>query len=311
MTKVYFGGDRTYREVILRAMEQAQVTEANEIDSLTDIIYWVYGGGPELKFHWKLWTRRSPLIVLHWIGTDVTYWTHQLTKGSFKATVYYRIWRYLINRKKRQGRLINLVCADWLGKELKEVGIAATTMPITSIHKDLVQSSETEIPRTIDFISYVPFERFAFYGGDQILELAARMPERSFRIIHPDLEQLNELQTTRYPPNVTASAKLSFHEMQQLIMASKCFLRFTLHDGLSLSVLEALLHRNQVFWTHPFVHTCHVNFSEENMAAIALRMEHSLLAWKPNNEGRAYVIHNFSSEQLAAGYTDLLKKLKN
>ena len=36
-----------------------------------DIIYWVGGKGPSIKKYFLFWIKKNPLIINHWIGTDV------------------------------------------------------------------------------------------------------------------------------------------------------------------------------------------------------------------------------------------------
>lgn len=37
----------------------------------TDFIYWVGGQGPSIKKYILFWIRKNPIIINHWIGTDV------------------------------------------------------------------------------------------------------------------------------------------------------------------------------------------------------------------------------------------------
>lgn len=310
MNHIYFGGDTSYKAAILQAMGADKFVETGTIYEHNDIVYWVYGGGPDPRKNLKLWIRRRPIVILHWIGTDTLIWSNALLTGGFLRRTWYKFRRYLINRKVRRNELINLVCADWLGTELQQIGIAnAMTIPISSIHESLIASTSKGTEKNIDFVSYVPSHRFDFYGGPMILDLAKQMPNRRFHIVHPDLDQISDAVIKSYPPNLSVSPKVPFNKMQELLAASKCFLRFTKHDGLSLSVLEAMLHRSTVFWTQPFPYTHHVDFGTEAPEVIRLRLDEAIETWTENENGRQYVIEHFTTENLSVLYKSMFLRL--
>lgn len=308
MIKIFFGGDLSYKNMILEVLRKEDFVLVNNYSKYVDIIYWVYGGGPDLLSNISIWIKKRPFMIIHWIGTDVLNWKMKLEQGNFISKIYYRLWKFIINVKMRKGGLINLSGAEWLKEELFEIGIKSEVIPITTINKDLINLNSYNDIREIDFISYTPFNRFDFYGGPKILKFAKLLPEYKFTLILPDQNKINYNFFKTLPSNVELKPKIEFFEMQRLLRNSKCFLRFTKHDGLSLSVLEALLANTQVIWTYKFPHTQIINLSESD-AIIINKLKNIINNWEPNECGRKYVIDNYTSNNFKDMFNKILDKI--
>jgi hypothetical protein len=302
---IYFGGDLSYKRLIIDSIGNERLIETDSIKK-ADIVYWVYGTGPRLKAHFRVWISRSKKIIIHWIGTDVLIWDNKLTKYSnMRSYLHYRLWRWMINYKQRIGTLHNYAGSTWLKSELSEIGISSEVLPITSVSGELVNSYKRRSSRKYDYVSYIPLSRFSFYNGDLIMQIARIMREYNFVIIHPDITSIEDINES-YPANVKVYPKIGFKMMQQLLANTKCFLRFTEHDGLSLSVLEALLSEQKVFWTYNFPHTQKVELKNTTIDELVQTLSHAVKEWTPNELGRDNIVSNYTISAMAERYKDVL-----
>jgi len=149
----------------------------------------------------------------------------------------------------KRGGFIYLAVAPWLVDELSKVHIQATYLPITSIDIHNLGTVDSQQEKDIDFLRSVPFKRFDFYGGDNIVKLARRWQNYQFLIICPDLTEIPSDFIEQMPKNILVSPKVEGIKMPELYQRSKFFIRYTQHDGISLSVLEALYFNLEVLWT--------------------------------------------------------------
>ena len=154
-----------------------------------DVIYWVGGKGPSIKKYFLFWIKKNPLIINHWIGTDVL---EEMKKNQCPGLK--RIQNFILDSiirwKMKRGGLINLAVAPWLVDELSKVNIPATYLPLTTIETDYLGTVDIQHKKDIDFLSYVQFRRFDFYGGDKIVALATRWKNYKFLMILGDLTEI-------------------------------------------------------------------------------------------------------------------------
>jgi len=267
-------------------------------ESKAEILYYIYGLNLSLR-KMNYWLSCSKVIVFHWIGTDVLRLLNQCGL-SFRTRVSIRIKRFFLKHRKN---FLHLVCAPWLREELSEIGIFSHYLPITTLSKSVVNEIDDSRERDIDFLSYVPQSRFNFYGGDKIAEIAKSKPNRKFVIIVPDAESQSSIALSGIPNNVMLLSRMSFDAVQELMMKTKVFLRLTKHDGLSLSVLEAMNNACQVLWTYqfPFVIQAKSNTLSEDVSSVVEK-------WIPNIQGRNYVRENFQAEVV---YENLQKTIRD
>ena len=183
--------------------------------------------------------------------------------------------------------------SPWLVNELASLDIDAAYLPLTTIDENQLSSTKSEIIKDIDFLSYVPYSKFQFYGGDKILHLAERWSDYTFLLIHPDLNEIPLDLSQKMPSNVILSPRVDNAKMSEMYQRSRFFVRYTEHDVLSLSVLEALYYRLHVLWTYDFPHTIKIENQEQISSLIPKLIEE----WSPNDAGYTYVVENFSVEK--------------
>lgn len=287
------GGNPYHTKIIKKTLNEIKSFEIKEFHDSNDssITYWVSGPGPSLLKNISFWFSNRQLII-HWIGTDVLYFTGEKKNKELYSRFYYHIRYIIIKYKTQKKQIIHLAGAPWLADELYEAGINSRYFPITTIDPTKMVNPNNHSEKCIDFISYVPSNSFDFYGGKIVIRLANKYPKYTFLILQPDLNKLEKDHLSRFPPNVTVLPKVDFKTIQELYLKSKFFLRFTEHDGLSLSVLEALYFKLHVLWTYPFPHVCHI----KNYDTLVERLPEIVNEWRPNDEGHEYVLNNFSTD---------------
>jgi hypothetical protein len=257
-----------------------------------DIIYWVGGKGPSIKKYLLFWIKKNPIIINHWIGSDVIAEMEKKQHQGIQRTGNF-ILDSIVWWKMKRGGLINVAVAPWLVDELAQSDIPATCLPITTLDPHFLGTPDIQHAKDIDFLSYVQLRRFDFYGGDKIVKLAERWKDYTFLIILGDLTEIPPDLVEKMPGNVTISPRVERDKMPGLYQRSKFFLRYTQHDGLSLSVLEALYFNLEVLWTYDFPYTHKI----ETFEKVSDSIPYLVKSWHPNDRGHAYVIEHFSLEK--------------
>jgi hypothetical protein len=291
-------GNQHFSKIVGRSIEEMgyQVSYTPGYKDI-DIVYYIGGPGPLLHKDPQFWCSNAKCILIHWIGSDVL----GIVQPTIKKKIYMNVYKKITNLLPLKHKVVHLATTDWLLEELHSAGITAQLLPITTIDPSLIKLQESRSLKLIDFLSYAPLGRFEFYGGDRIIELAYRMQRYKFIIVSTDLSE-QQYSIPSHPDNLTFSNKISFDKMQQLHANSKCFLRFTEHDGLCVSVLEALYHRLRVFWTYPFPHT----ILAEDFASMPDKMTAIIDSWTPNDAGHDYVVNNFTVDKWKRDFQALL-----
>lgn len=262
-----------------------------------EVIYHIFGPGPSFK-RIKFWFFDKRPLIVHWIGSDVlNFLEEKKGKEKVKSSIRY----YFFKKRSNDNTIINLTSAPWLSEELKKVNIQSYFVPITTLFntcKDKLNSN-----REVDFLSYVPLKRFSFYGGNEILKFARMNRKYSFILLIPDLNEIPSSIHNKFPKNITIFPKISFKRVQNLLSNTKCFLRLTRHDGLSLSVLEALQNECQVLWSYEFPYVKKVEKYKFDLDAKKI-----IENWSPNIEGSKFVSENFSNEKIYSNLKDIIVK---
>ncbi len=304
---VYFAGNDTFKMHVMPLFEDAMLHEANSSRD-ADIIYVTFGrhfGPLRYAYYWL----SNKLFIIHWIGSDVPGWIRSLDSLNPFVRLYYQYWRMMIKRKLKRKQLVSLAVTEHLADKLKKMGVPAEVFPITSINNSSIAMAEklNKEDRNIDFISYIPINKFDFYGGAWFLECATRLPHRNFLLIVPDIDKMKTSFKKSFPGNVQIMPEIGFDEMQALFADARFLLRLTRHDGLSLMVLEALLAEMQVYWTCHFPYTNHVSLHESKPADLAEQLDKHIADWKTNTVGKRFVINNYNVNLFQNQFNELLK----
>lgn len=288
---------------LLNSIEGINASLFNEKFQKIYIVYWVFGGGPSVKKFPLFWLKKNPLLIIHWIGSDVLYRTENKQSRFFNLNQ--ALWDRFLKIKESRNGVVHLAAAEWLATELKQTGITAEYLPMSTIDTSQPINEKTSSQREYDFLSYIPSNRGPFYGEEKILSIAKKLTTKKFVIIRPDILKKEDLPSDNKLKNVIYLPRKPFREMKEIYLNSKCFLRFTIHDGLSLSVLEALYYKEQVFWTYDFPNV----YCISKTSNLIEKLDSTVSDWKPNINGHYYVKMNFNVEKIRADFQKKLNEI--
>ena len=215
-------------------------------------------------------------IVIDWIGTDVLTVLNQEKKDN---SVYQKC--------------TNLCEVNWIKTELQSVDIKSEVGPyITRLYHNL-QNLELVKPNKKEFVvmSYSGKGREEFYGINKIIKIAEKFPHIIFKIVGTEGKCYNTIPSNVYFLGWISSTK-------EILEESSLFVRIPKHDGLSLSVLEALYYGKQVAFSFPLDFTYKIN-NEIDLEACIARLYNQ---WEhnediSNTDGKEYVQKMYFDKQ--------------
>jgi len=261
-------------ELMVKYSEQVQTVLLNQFDVLHII-------SAPLSQLFRFRSAKIP-IVYHWIGSDV----QRMVKDT---PLRRRLKKWLIDFTPA----FHLTVYEPLRMELSRVGVDARLFPLVPAE---FPTEPLPLPEKFAVLSYLPAQRWDFYHGAQILEIARRMPRINFHIVAtPPMENP--------PPNIRFHGYVE--EMKPLYQQCKVLLRLTNHDGLSKMVLEALGYGRYVLWNHPFPHCRLVETVEDvQKELLALSTQEDI-----NREGLAFVTQHYHPRMVAKQYVEFYRTI--
>ena len=226
--------------------------------------------------------RRIPYIN-HWIGTEVL----DLVSGEGNFA----------GRQFIEDIDVHLACAPWIAEELKQIEITARVVPIVSFDRKM--ELDTPPPRHA-VLSYLLQGRSKFYGIEAIAAAAKALPQIPFYIVG------NDGRGEVVQDNIIYLGWLNSSEMEDCYRKCSILLRYPLHDGLSMMVVEALGKGKEVVYNHPYAH-CHFVRSHEEI--IEVLDEITRIEPKANVDGHRLVTNTLSKRVLGAQMRDIFMAL--
>lgn len=248
--------------------------------------------------YWGLLRRRFPKArgAHYWLGTDVLNTTEEAAAGTLR--------RSLVAGSRND---LHLADAPWLVEELEAIGLGIKALTVHVPQPYPVPASVDALPASFSVLTYLPADRFEFYGGPAILEAARRLPDITFSVVGKELEDRASV-----PANVRFLGWIG--DMAGSYRDSSVVLRVPRHDGLGATVIEGLLNARHVIYTHdmPGCRQVWPVTADALVAEIGLRYRsHVEGQLAPNEEGRAYAIREFSEAAMldrlrtvVRGFTD-------
>jgi hypothetical protein len=142
-------------------------------------------------------------------------------------------------------------------------------------------------------LTYLPNERFEFYGGSLVLEAASRIPDVRFVVVGGDGN------TMPSPSNVAWDGWVS--DLSEHYARTSVLVRVPEHDGIGAMVIEALIHARHVIYSYEFPHVRHL--APRTGSALVREIGTMLDAHRagslgPNLAGRAYAMEHASEPTL-------------
>ncbi len=233
-----------------------------------DIYHGMYSFLSKRYIFTKLFRKKN---ICHWIGTDVF---EILNDENLKKKFN------LINKFID----INVAVTENLIFELKTLGIDSKLMPIVSNLDDI---NVVPFSKNFSVFTYIPENRLEFYNYDVILELIKNNPDVKFFVIANSGKGLHKYDNVEYVKWCNDVIKYYYQ--------STVILRIPKHDGLSLTVLEALSCGRQVIWNFPFPY-CH--YSPPDFNSIQNILDELKKNPLLNVEGSRYVKEKFSLSKI-------------
>ncbi len=222
------------------------------------------------------------ILFYHWIGTDV----YRIISDS-------PIKSWFKKRILKSTKTTNIVVAQPLQKELEQIDITSTILPLVKLN---FIDDCPPLPQKFSVLTYVPHDRWSFYNGDLILQLAEKFTDIDFHVItggNKSDKQQNVF-TYEFMKNIN-----SFY------VNNSALLRFTKHDGLPKMVLEALSYGRHVLWNNPFPN-CHLVKNIEDCVNVINQLQTNPSI---NKTGKEYVESVFRPNKIIDDYLDLCNKV--
>ncbi|MDD5222755.1 MAG: hypothetical protein PHE84_02090 [bacterium] len=255
--------------------------------------WWLKLARSENKIIHYIWGLHHPLayilpklagkkVIVHWIGTDVLGLPQFPRRGIW--------WKLAIRMVD-----LHLAVSEPLAGELKTQGINAGVVSLIADFPP--QPVEIHWPPGDAIFVYLPESRKEFFHQDLVFQLAEQMPNVTFLITCHRGDGGSALKNIKY---------LGFvKDMEKLWEQVKVYLRIVDHDGLSLSVIEALARGKHVVWSNPFPH-CHRAGDVEGIKGI---LKNIFQNDKPNIEGMKFAQAEYNPRKIAADFKNVYMSL--
>lgn len=243
---------------------------------------------------WDLMRSLNPRVkaAFYWIGTDVLHTLEDMHAG-----------RLLAPRWERAKMDAHFVGAPWFVEELKEAGLSSKCFLFPGVFPD--PPAALDLPAALSVLTYIPDNRYVFYGGEMIARAAEALPNVPFEVLGGKGHWLG-----RDLPN------LRFHgwqaDVRPFLAKTSVLLRLVPHDAVGGTVREALSAARHVIYTLPLPHTRQVAFGDaeglvEVLAELKASSDEGSL--RPNIEGQEYALRVFDSGQNVNALVEGIRKV--
>ena len=196
---------------------------------------------------------------------------------------------------------IHVADGPWLVSELAVVGLTAQDVHVPQPH--LCPDVPPPLPSAFRVLTYLPGDRFEFYGGKTVIEAARRLPDVAFDVVGPTGSTPRE-----------ATRNVAWHGwvsgMSAMYGRATVVVRIPRHDGLGATVVEGLLHARHVIYSYPlpFVRQLEpVTVTALINELKGLRDAHASGTLKLNLDGRAYAVAAYDEQHLAERLAVLIR----
>lgn len=186
--------------------------------------------------------------------------------------------------------------APHLKDELRQINIKSTFIPIIP---EIVKPQPLPMPDEFKVITYIMPERPEFYGASMVGEIARSMPEVEFIITE-------EGRVPGAPPNVKHLGFIPPEEMEGLYRDTSVFLRLTVHDGISKSVLESLAFGRYVIRTIDFP-ACFKATTADEVVEILKSLRD---VREPNMEGVKFIEDELNYEVIGKRWEEVFEEVR-
>jgi hypothetical protein len=178
------------------------------------------------SINWVLKFKKKLLFV--WQGTDALLALQRIKNGT--------LYRAYIDNA------FHFVDSPWLETEVKALGLR----PKRVMFKPIIVNHPLTHHHTLSVATYISQARKEFYGYSRVVKLAEAFPNITFHVFGMPSDALI------HPPNMCFWGWTNHDIFLSQLKNTSIFLRLVEHDGLSVSLLEALSYGCEVISTMPF-----------------------------------------------------------
>lgn len=172
--------------------------------------------------------------VIHWVGSDIAALQEQPDLRSTLAAP----------------NTIHLAEVEWTARQLRNLGIEARIAPLPPRHPSCMVRP---LPEQFTLLLYVPRTRADFYGRSAFEYLMQQLRGEAIKYVVVGGGEVTS------PPGVDIENLGWCNDLRPIYERVSALIRYTVRDGLSLMVLEALSFGRPVLWTQDFPYTTLVN----------------------------------------------------
>ena len=226
---------------------------------------------------------RSALYMHYWIGTDVQSVVRYSSENRLRTGVF-----------ERYATEIHAVCASRLANELRPLDIGAVDLPFDGLDLPPVDEKCLALPSQFTVLTYIPNERWAFYGGNQLIAVATRLPRTQFVVVGGNGKWLAH-------PLSNVSFLGWRNDMVDLYGTCSAVLRLAQHDAVGGTVIEGLAMGRHVIYNYPVPFTTTVDFDDTEAiigAVKHLEQRHESGTLELNLDGRRWALANYDEDRL-------------
>jgi len=162
-------------------------------------------------------------------------------------------------RPHRRDERLNWCGSPWLQHELAAEGVPARVMPILPVW----EPQPLPLARDPAVLAYCPQGRERLYRWKALVAVAGRCPGIQFKVFRRD--------GPPPLPNLTCVPGFVDHDtLHTAYAAARAVLRLVEHDGMSLSILEALGFGRHAVWSYPYAACRQAESVDEAARAVRL-----------------------------------------
>ncbi|MDB4090952.1 hypothetical protein N9963_00395 [Crocinitomicaceae bacterium] len=245
-----------------------------------DVVYSINGTlGDSRVFNLALKLKKKLMIT--WVGTDV-----------IKAKNLKEVNHLFLNKAEHYCEV------DWIQNELLELNIHAKVLNFFNF-KEPKKSSFT-MNNQLQVLSYISKGREEYYGWNEVLKAAKKLPDVQFTIVGTDIEK-------NLPENLKCLGWVE--DMEAQFENCHCTIRFLEHDGLSGFVLESLFRGKHVIYSEDLDHCLYAKTVDEIIEQLTyLNSQLNQKTLKINSEGIDFVKSNFNSDFILSQLIEEFKR---
>lgn len=192
---------------------------------------------------------------------------------------------------------LNLACSKQLIDELATLDVKAKLLYVPT---DLPEQT-VPMPSEHAVLLNVPDNRAEFYGYPYLIRLIQDFPDTKFIVTRTETPEWYDF------PNVDFRGMLSREDMDTAMGDCSVVIRYPVHDGMALSIIEAMAKGREVICNQPVPFT-HFADSYESMREALL----SIIERPPklNVAAHEYALEEFSREKCRRAMESYLKDLQ-